>query len=80
MKIVTSRTFRNGNSEAVRLPKEFAFGEGTEVEITKVGDLVQIRRKGAWSGRDLVEALAKLPKPSKVQEREPIEFPERPGL
>jgi len=80
MKIVTSRTFRNGNSEAVRLPSDMAFGIGTEVEIVKQGDSVTIRRKPTMTPRELVEALAKLPKPSKIQEREPIEFPERPGL
>jgi antitoxin VapB len=79
-KVVTSRTFRSGNSEAVRLPKEFAFGEGVEVEIVKNGDSLTIRRKAQYSGRDLVEALDKLPKPERVQEREPIEFPERRGL
>lgn len=80
MKIATSRTFRSGNSEAVRLPKEFAFGAGVEVEIIKQGDEITIRRKRQFSGRDLVEALEKLPKPGQIQKREPIEFPERRGL
>jgi antitoxin VapB len=79
-RIVTSRTFRSGDSEAVRLPEEFAFGEGVEVEIVKNGDSLTIRRKPQYSGRDLVEALEKLPKPKHRQAREPIEFPERPGL
>lgn len=80
MAAITSRTFRSGNSEAVRLPKEFAFGEGVEVEIKKTGDGITIRRKSRYTGRDLIEALNALPTPKRVQKREPIEFPERPGL
>ena len=77
---VVTKTFRAGNSEAVRLPKELAFGEGVEVEVTRQGDTVVIRRKSQFSGRDLVRALDALPKPSRVLPREKIEFPERPGL
>ena len=80
MNAVTTRTFRSGNSEAVRLPKEMAFGEGVEVEIVRSGDVVTIRKKARFSGRDLIEALDALPTPKQVQPREPIEFPERPGL
>jgi antitoxin VapB len=78
MKIVTSRTFKSGNSEAVRLPKGMGFGIGTEIEIVDNGDSVTLRRVRKYSGRDLIAALRALPRP--VQEREPIEFPERPGL
>jgi antitoxin VapB len=35
----TARIFTNGNSQAVRLPKEFRFDED-EVVIKKVGDMV----------------------------------------
>jgi antitoxin VapB len=35
----TAKLFKNGRSQAVRLPKEFRF-EGTEVFIKKVGDVV----------------------------------------
>ena len=35
----TARIFNNGNSQAVRLPKEFRFDED-EVIIKKVGDMV----------------------------------------
>jgi antitoxin VapB len=80
MKIAHSRTFRSGNSEAVRLPKEVAFGAEVDVEIIRNGDVLTIRPRRKMTPRQLVEALAKLPRPAKVQEREPIEFPERPGL
>ena len=35
----TAKLFMHGRSQAVRLPKEFRF-EGTEVQISKVGDKV----------------------------------------
>ena len=35
----TARIFNNGNSQAVRLPKEFRFDE-EEVFIKKIGDMV----------------------------------------
>ena len=35
----TAKLFYNGNSQAVRLPKEYRF-EGTEVGIKKVGGMV----------------------------------------
>ena len=80
MKIVHGKTFQSGNSEAVRLPKELGFGIGIEVEIARDGDTVTIRPKPRYSGQDLVDALIALPKPDYIQEREPIEFPKRPGL
>jgi antitoxin VapB len=80
MKIVHTRTFKSGNSEAVRLPKEMGFGVGTEVEIVDNGDSITIRRPVTYTGLDLIEALEALPRPDYVQEREPIEFPDRPGL
>jgi antitoxin VapB len=79
MNAYTTKTFKSGNSEAVRLPKELGFGPGVEVEIVKEGEVISIKRK--WrSNRELVEGLRKLPKPSSIQEREPFEAPDRPGL
>ena len=37
--VKTAKLFKNGRSQAVRLPKEFRF-EGTEVRVSKVGDKV----------------------------------------
>jgi antitoxin VapB len=79
MNAYQTRTFRSGNSEAVRLPKEIGFGHGVEVEIVREGDAVTIRRK-RMSNRELAELLQRLPKPDYIEEREPIEFPDRPGL
>jgi antitoxin VapB len=35
----TAKLFRNGRSQAVRLPREFRF-EGTEVRVRQIGDAV----------------------------------------
>ena len=35
----TAKLFRNGQSQAVRIPKEFRF-EGTEVFIKKIGNAI----------------------------------------
>ena len=46
----TAKLFRNGRSQAVRLPSEFRF-EGTEVFIRQdpeTGDVVLSRRPDSW--------------------------------
>ena len=43
-----AKLFKNGRSQAVRLPKEFRF-KGDEVYIKKIGDLVVlIPKKDKW--------------------------------
>jgi antitoxin VapB len=37
--VATAKLFRNGRSQAVRLPKEFRF-EGSEVSVRREGDAV----------------------------------------
>jgi antitoxin VapB len=44
----TAKLFKNGRSQAVRLPKEFRF-EGTKVFIKRVGNMVVlIPEQGSW--------------------------------
>lgn len=76
---VTSRTFRSGNSDAVRLPKEVTFGPGVEVEIERKGDIVTMKPKRP-SVQDMIAALDALPKPSRIQKRSIILPPVRKGL
>lgn len=77
---VDSRIFRSGNSEAVRLPKEVAFGSDVEVTIRRVGDVLTIMPKKRTMA-ELVRRLEEIGQPPDgVQPREPIEFPDRPGL
>ncbi len=80
MKIAHSKTFRSGNSDALRLPKEVSIGSDVEVEIVRNGDVLTIRPKPTMTPKELVEALEKLPKPMTVQKRDPIVFPRRKGL
>lgn len=80
MNMVTTKPFRSGNSEAIRLPKHMAFGPDTEVEISKHGDIVTIRPKPKQTIKEMIANLRALPKPDYVQAREPFEAPDRPGL
>jgi antitoxin VapB len=51
----TARLFRNGQSQAVRLPKEFRFS-GDKVLIKRVGNaVVLLPEKGSW--KTLFESL-----------------------
>ena len=80
---MNSKTFMSGNSEAVRLPKEVAFGEGVEVTIRKVGDTLEIRPKKErrLTMKELVEKLREIgPPPGPPVGREKIIFPKRRGL
>lgn len=51
-----AKVFQSGNSQAVRLPKEFRIAS-SEVEIFRKGDDIVLREKK----RTLAEALAALP-------------------
>lgn len=76
---VTSKTYRSGNSDAVRLPKEITFGPGVEVEIERNGDVVTMTRKRP-SIQEMMDRLDALPKPSSIQKRDPFIAPRRKGL
>lgn len=53
----TAKIFRSGNSQAVRIPKEFQL-EGDEVEIVKRGQSVVLRpKRKSWAA--LAESLQK---------------------
>ena len=53
-----ARVFRSGNSQAVRLPKQFRF-KTAEVEIFRRGDEIVLREKSRGMGRayDLIRQL-----------------------
>ena len=53
----TAKVFRSGNSQAVRIPKEFHL-EGEQVEIRKRGGSLVLRpTKKSWAA--LIESLTK---------------------
>ena len=70
----TAKVFRSGNSQALRLPKEFRF-KGKEVEIFRRGDEVVLREKEKNLARAF-ELLASLPDDFDIPGRE-NELPER---
>jgi antitoxin VapB len=70
----TAKLFKNGQSQAVRLPKECRF-EGDEVYINKIGDVVMlIPKKKRFSS--LINSLNKFT-PDFMSEREQPKLDER---
>jgi antitoxin VapB len=73
--VKTAKLFRNGESQAVRLPKEFRF-EGQEVFIKRVGDAVVLLPKSrSWAS--LVESLDKFPADFMAERDQPTNVEER---
>lgn len=66
--MTTARVFRSGNSQAVRLPKQFRF-ESQEVEIFRRGDEVVLREKPRGMARAF-ELLAALPDDILAEDRQ----------
>jgi antitoxin VapB len=74
--MATARVFKSGNSQAVRLPKQFRV-KSKELEIERRGDEIVLREKSAGMQRayDLlaelvnVEAIRELKKKDKPQKR-----------
>ncbi len=79
MAIADSRTFRSGNSEAVRLPRNVAFGREVELTIVRSGDVLTMYPARKPIG-ELVKQLAELPRPTAIEARDEDLLPERPGL
>lgn len=79
MTTVTSRTFRSGNSQAVRLPREVAYEDGVELTIVRSGDVLTIYPKRP-SIAEMIAKLDALPVPTYIEIRDTDDIPERPGL
>ena len=79
MPVVTSRTFRSGNSAAVRLPKEVAYDGDVEVTIVRSGDVLTIYPTRP-STAEMLARLAELRRPQTVETRDQEPLPERAGL
>jgi antitoxin VapB len=71
----TAKLFKNGESQAVRLPKEFRFS-GDEVFIKRVGSAVILLPK-AKSWDTLLESLAKFPADFMTDREQPPEADRR---
>ena len=79
MTTVTSRVFKSGNSEAVRLPKDVAFGRELEVTIVRSGDVLTIYPTRPPVA-EMLARLEALPRPTGIEVRDADVVPERPGL
>jgi antitoxin VapB len=71
----SAKLFKNGESQAVRLPKEFRFS-GDEVFIKRVGNAVVLLPK-ARSWDTLLESLEKFPPDFMTNREQPAEADRR---
>lgn len=74
----TAKLFKNGDSQAVRLPKEFRF-EGSEVLIKRMGNAV-VLLPAARSWDTLASSLAKFPDDFMAAREQPESHDDREGL
>jgi antitoxin VapB len=76
--MATAKVFRSGNSQALRLPKEFRF-KSKEVEIFRRGDELVIREKSGSLARAF-HLLAGLPDDLEIPNRSKDHPQKRKGL
>jgi antitoxin VapB len=74
-----SRTFRSGNSQAIRLPRDVAFGDDVELVIVRTGDVMTIY-PAATTIPEMLAQLRALPAPKEIEQRDDEDLAERPGL
>jgi antitoxin VapB len=79
MPVARTRTFRSGNSEAVRLPKDVAFGDDVELVIVRSGDVMTIY-PAETTIAEMIDRLRALPAPPEIERRDAEELLERKGL
>jgi len=76
--VKTAKLFKNGESQAVRLPREFRFN-GDEVFIKRIGSAVILLPK-AKSWDTLIDSLAKFPDDFMADREQPSTPDRREGL
>jgi antitoxin VapB len=75
--IRTAKLFRNGASQAVRLPAEYRF-EGSEVYATRdeqTGDVTLSTRPGAKTWQDFFDLVATIDAPEDFMAERPMNAP-----
>jgi antitoxin VapB len=85
MGVIDSKTFKSGNSVAVRLPKAVGIGPDIPVRIEYEGSTITIRlaKDPAEEKARVVRLVARLKAigpVGEIERREPFDGPERPGL
>lgn len=76
MPVARSRTFRSGNSEVLRLPKDIAFGEDVELVLVRSGDVLTVYPLRTTIP-EMIAQLSALPAPPAVETRDEGEQPEQ---
>jgi antitoxin VapB len=74
-----AKLFKNGSSQAVRLPAEFRFA-GDEVFVTRddiTGDLILSDRPGAKAWRDFFQMMGSIEVPGEFMSDRPLNIPPR---
>lgn len=79
MTVARSRTFRSGNSEALRLPKDVAFGDDVELVLVRSGNVMTIY-PAATSIAEMLEQLRTTPAPRAIERRDEEPLADRDGL
>ena len=72
-----AKLFKNGSSQAVRLPAEFRF-EGDEVYATRdelTGDVVLSKRPGAKTWQDFFDLMSSIDVPADYMAERPMNVP-----
>jgi antitoxin VapB len=67
--MATTKVFKSGNSLAVRLPREIAFPEGTEVVVTRQGDSLMVA-PARLDMKTLAARLGLAPQPATLERPE----------
>ena len=74
-----AKVFKSGNSQAIRLPKEFRL-KVSEVELIRQGNDLVIRQPKTRSVRSAIEALTRMPEDFFAEGRDDPPPQEREGL
>jgi antitoxin VapB len=75
--MITTRVFKSGNSQAVRIPAELAYADALhELQITRVGDVITIFPKRGSLKEDMI-LLRAMPKAEPMDPSDRIDVPDR---
>lgn len=85
MGVIETKTFKSGNSVAIRLPKELGFAADMAVTIERIGNELKIVRvvdpaEGKRRLDKMIAALRAIGPIGEIGPREPIDIPDRPGM
>ena len=85
MGAIETKTFKSGNSVAIRLPKELGYAADMAVTIERVGNELKIApvvdpAEGKRRLNKMMAALRAIGPVGEIGPREPVDIPDRPGM